>query len=201
MELIIVRHGETPWTISGQFTGVTELELTEHGRQEASAVAPLLSQLLEGREPRVFSSPRRRAVETAHLVLPGVDVEETELVAEYDYGSYESMTFEEITAARTGWEIWRDGCEGGETTDEVGARAHRFISRFALDSPGPVVVVTHGHLSRILAAVALGLDPACGGLFTSSTASVSMLVENQGKVRLGLWNATARSSGLVGGAS
>jgi probable phosphoglycerate mutase len=190
MELIIIRHGETAWTISGQHTGATELPLTEHGRQEAAAIAPLVAGLLEGREPLVISSPRQRALDTAHLAVPGADVVTSELVVEFDYGAYEGLTTAEITEQRPGWDIWRDGCPDGETVEEVGLRARSFLEDCVEGAPRPVIVVTHGHFSRILTAVGLGLAPSQGGLLASATASVSMLTEHLGTTCLGLWNAT-----------
>jgi broad specificity phosphatase PhoE len=191
MELIIIRHGETAWTLTGQHTGTTELELTEQGRTEAAAAAVLVTALLDGREPLVISSPRQRALDTARLALPDATVLESPLIAEFDYGTYEGLTSEQIIDERPGWDIWSDGCPGGETPAQAGVRAQAFLDEFVLGAPRPVVAVTHGHFSRVLAVVALGLGPSEGGLLASSTASVSMLTERLGKTCLGLWNATA----------
>jgi len=191
MELIIIRHGETPWTLTGQHTGSTELDLTDHGRREAAAAASVVEDLLDGRRPVVVSSPRQRALDTAHLAVPGADVVQSPLIAEFDYGTYEGLTSEEIVRERPGWDIWTDGCPEGETAEAAGLRAQAFLVEFVEGARGPVIAVTHGHFSRILAVVALGLAPSEGGLLASSTASVSMLTEHLGKTCLGLWNATA----------
>ncbi len=191
MELIIIRHGETPWTLTGQHTGTTELALTEHGKQEAIGAASVVEGLLDDRAPLVLSSPRQRALDTAHLAVPDAAVVESSLIAEFDYGTYEGLTSEEILRVRPGWDIWTDGCPEGETPEEAGVRARAFLDEFVDGAQRPVIAVTHGHFSRILAAVALGLAPSQGGLLASSTASVSMLTEHLGKPCLSLWNATA----------
>jgi probable phosphoglycerate mutase len=192
LELIIVRHGETAWTITRQYTGVTELELTDHGRSEATAAGRIVERLLDGRPPTVLASPRQRAVQTAQLAIPDAVAATSPLIAEFDYGRYEGMTFDQVTAAQPGWEIWRDGCPGGETVLDVGARAEQFLVDHVAQATGPVIAVTHGHFSRVLAVVALGMEPHLGGILNSATGSVSLIEQHQGRRRLGLWNATAR---------
>lgn len=196
MELIIVRHGETAWTLSGRHTGATDIPLTAHGRVQAAALRPLLVRILAGREPLVFSSPRERATETLGLAMPGARGIMEPLVAEYDYGTYEGLTHEQISSLRPGWNIWRDGCPAGETTESVGARADAFLRGRAEHAPVPVVVVSHGHFSRILAARALGLAAESGRLLTADTASVAVVKDLDGERCIGLWNASAD---LLGG--
>jgi probable phosphoglycerate mutase len=198
VELIIVRHGETAWTITGQYTGITELELTEHGRAEARGAGALVGGLLAGRRPRVLTSPRRRAIETAALVVPGRPAVVTDLLAELGYGGCEGFTSAQILERHPGWDLWRDGCPGGEAIDDAGDRAARLLEEEVRGDEGPVVVVTHGHFSRILSAVALGLDPSLGGILDSATASVSVIGENRGRPCLSLWNATAALLGSSG---
>ncbi|HVB02044.1 MAG TPA: histidine phosphatase family protein [Acidimicrobiales bacterium] len=191
MQLIIVRHGETQWTQSHQYTGRTDLALTDLGRRQSTAIGPLLKSLLQTRTPSVYSSPLKRTIETMDLAL-SVDHQNIEpLLTEYDYGSYEGQTFEQITALRPGWDIWRDGCPDGETTDEVASRADRFLSEHVDTAITPVVVFTHGHFSRILTARALGLSGSSGSLFASSVASVSIVQEHHDIRCIGLWNASA----------
>ena len=191
MQLIIVRHGETEWTISRQYTSRTDIALTDLGRDQSTTMGRLLKEILQERTPLVYSSPLRRAIETMGLALPVHQHRIEPLLSEFDYGSYEGQTFEQITAGRPGWNIWRDGCQDGETIDEVGSRADRFLSEYVDHAITPVVVFTHGHFSRIMAARALGLGAASGSLFASSVASVSTVNEHHGIRCIGLWNVSA----------
>ena len=186
MELILVRHGETEWSRSGQHTGRTDLSLTDEGRAEGAAARPLVEQLLGGRTPRVYCSPRSRAIATAELVLPGLDKAIAPQIAEFDYGDYEGLTTVQIHQRQPDWDIWRDGCPKGETTDEVGARADAFLA----GKEGLVVAFSHGHMLRILAARFLGLPAAQGRIFTLDTAAVSVLKIVRGAPVVALWNAT-----------
>lgn len=187
MRLIIVRHGETDWTLAGRYTGTTDLSLTAHGREQAASLTSLLERILDGQPGALVSSPRRRATETAQLALPAPHMAVDPLVAEYDYGDYEGLTAQQIRQRAPGWDIWRDGCPNGESTADVGRRADVFLRTHADHGPQPVVV-THGHFSRILAARALGLAPECGRLFASTTATVSLIEDHDGEQCLGLWN-------------
>jgi broad specificity phosphatase PhoE len=191
MKLVIIRHGGTEWSRSGRYTGITDLPLTEQGAREAAALAPLVERMLCGDGARVFSSPRLRATATAALALPGWSFTVDPLVAEYDYGDYEGLTDTEIRGRAPGWDIWRDGCSGGESTEAVGMRADVFLDAHVVASIVPVVVVTHGHFSRILAARALGLPAANGRLFASVTASVSVIEDYHGQRCIGQWNVGA----------
>ncbi len=189
MRLIIVRHGETGWTLSGRYTGTTDVALTANGRREATELAPLLERVLHGQSCTVVSSPRHRATDTAALALPGRHPTIDPLVAEYDYGDYEGLTTDQIRLLAPGWNIWRDGCPHGESTTGVGTRADAVLHAHAENSTQPVVVVTHGHFSRILAARALGLAAVDGRLFASAPASVSVIEDHHGERCIGLWNA------------
>ncbi len=191
MELIIVRHGETEWTLSGQHTGVTEVSLTAAGEREAERLSPILLRLLGNRDPDVFTSPRHRAIETTKLSLPDFDFTVEPLLSEYDYGRYEGLTPREIQALAPGWDIWTDGCPDGETTADVAARADEFLAFRAVSAERPVIAVTHGHFSRILAARALRRPPEEGSMFASSTASVSVVKDYHKRRRLDVWNMTA----------
>ena len=191
MELVIVRHGETEWTITGRFTGTTEVPLTADGRRQVVSLHRILSGVLKGRSPVVLSSPRGRARESAGLALPDSHALVDPLLAEFDYGTYEGLTPTEVVDRRPGWNIWRDGCPEGESVEEGGGRARQFLESTVAHAPGPVVVVTHGHVSRILAATALGLAPAQGRLLASATASVSLVEDHHGERCIGLWNVSA----------
>jgi probable phosphoglycerate mutase len=152
-ELWLVRHGATEWSISRQHTGRTDLELLPEGVHEAK----LLGEALRGRRfGAVFSSPLRRARDTAALAgFPEPHIDEDLL--EWDYGDYEGLTGDQILADRPDWDLWIDGCPGGESPDQVFARCERFLataSRF----PGAVLVFGHGHLSRALAGCFLKLE-------------------------------------------
>ena len=191
MELIILRHGETAWTLSGQHTGTTEISLTPGGREEAAAVRPFLGRLLHGKRAVVYCSPRERAVETAGLALPDEELRIEPLVAEFDYGEYEGLTGAEIQERAPGWSIWRDGCPGGESPGDVGARAERFLAGRIRGVADTAVVVTHGHFSRILAVTAVGRPAPDGEMFASSTASIAVIRERDGRRAIALWNWTA----------
>lgn len=189
MRLVIVRHGDTGWTVDGRFTGTTDVGLTDHGRHQAASLTGLLQVVLHGERPVLVSSPRRRATDTAALALPAFHLAVDPCVAEYDYGDFEGLTTDQIRERAPGWDIWRDGCPHGESTDDVGRRADAFLRDHLDNGTQPVVVVTHGHFSRILAARALGLAPGAGRLFASATASVSLIEDHHGERCVGLWNA------------
>ena len=145
--LILLRHGETEWSRSGQHTSTTDLELTEVGRDQARAAAGTLEQLhLDN--PLVVSSPRRRAVDTAELAGLHID-EVSPLLTEWNYGDYEGMTTHDIRTETPGWLLWTYGCPGGESVDQVSMRADQAVA-YALDhmTDRDVVFVSHGHFSR-----------------------------------------------------
>ena len=199
MELVIARHGETEWTISGQYTGCTEIPLTSNGRRQAASLHRILNGVLRGRTPVVYSSPSERALETTRLALPDARALVDPLLSEFDYGSYEGLTPTEVADIRPGWNIWRDGCPDGESVEDVAIRAERFLEAYVEQSKQPVVVVTHGHFSRILAASALGLSADQGRLFASATASVSVIGNHDGERCIGLWNVSAElENDLIG---
>lgn len=114
MELITVRHGEIKWTVSGRYTGVTDIALTPNGRRQTVSLRPLLDCVMSGQTPAVYLSPRDRATETAELALPAARAVIEPLISEYDYGDYEGLTPDQISALTPGWDIWRDRCPGGE---------------------------------------------------------------------------------------
>lgn len=154
-ELMLIRHGETAWSRTGQHAGRTDLPLTAAGEDAARALAPRLA----GREfAAVFSSPLTRAVRTAELA--GLSAAETDAdLIEWDYGRFEGLTAEQIQQLRPGWELWRDGVDTGESLGQVAERVDAFLGRVRpLLEQGDVAVVAHGHLSRILTARWLGLD-------------------------------------------
>jgi broad specificity phosphatase PhoE len=147
--LLLLRHGETEWSLSGRHTGRTDLELTENGREQAKLAAEALAEL-QLQDPLVISSPRQRAVATAELA--GLTVAEvTPLLAEWDYGDYEGLTTKQIQASVPDWMVWTHGCPGGESVEAVAARADRAVA-LALShmESRDVVFVGHGHFSRAI---------------------------------------------------
>ena len=145
--LVLLRHGETEWSKSGQHTSTTELDLTEEGREQATLAARAL-QHLSLIDPVVFSSPRKRALHTAELA--GLQVDEvTPLLTEWNYGEYEGITTHDIRKNVPGWLLWTYGCPGGETVDQVSMRADQAVN-LALEnmSDRDVVFIGHGHFSR-----------------------------------------------------
>lgn len=177
-ELWLVRHGETEWSLSGRHTGRTDIPLTEHGRERAVE----LGKFLAGTKfAAVRCSPMRRARETCAIAGYGdVAVVDPGLM-EWDYGVYEGRTSQEIQAEIPGWSVWKDAIVGGETVEQVGARADGVIAR-ALAAAGPetedvlrVALFAHAHILRILAARWVGLAPRDGRLFVLGTGSVSVL--------------------------
>lgn len=170
-QLVLVRHGETEWTITGQHTGRTDIPLTEKGREEARAVGAVLS----GRTfACVLSSPLTRALETCRLAGLGDAVETTQDLLEWDYGHYDGVTTAEIRQNNPRWSLWMDGALGGETATDVAARVDRVIKE-ARDQTEDVLVFAHGHVLRVLAARWLGLSPTEGRLFALQPATMSTL--------------------------
>ena len=168
--LVVLRHGQTEWSLSGRHTGRSDIPLTDEGRRQAAAAAFRLDGLAF---ERVWTSPLSRTTETARLA--GLhDAVPREDLAEWDYGEYDGRTTAEIREERPGWEIFRDGVVGGESIEDVTERVDRVIED-ARSISGDVLVVSHGHLSRVLTARWLELDASYGRTFAISPASLSML--------------------------
>lgn len=193
-ELVLVRHGETAWTLSGQHTSYTDLPLTPNGEDQARSLAPALA---SRHIAYVLTSPMERARRTAELA--GLDRSQVDPnLREWDYGGYEGVTTREIHRARPGWDLWTDGVvpgpdgHPGETPEEVGERADRVLARveaaFANSDGGDVVLVGHGHFLRVVTARRLGLPAADGALFQLATGTVSRLGMEHGRHVLTAWN-------------
>jgi len=184
----LARHGETAWSLSGQHTGRTDLPLTERGERNARSLGERLRGLTFA---RVFTSPLQRAARTCELAGFGAVAEVDRDLLEWDYGQYEGRRSAEILAERPDWQLFHDGCPGGETSAQVGARADRVVSR-ARALQGDVLVFSSGHLLRVLAARWLGLEPGAGSCFLLSTASLSALgyEHNRFEPVIRLWNDT-----------
>jgi broad specificity phosphatase PhoE len=184
VELYLVRHGETEWSRARRHTGRTDLPLSAAGEAEAAA----LGRHLRGLEvDRVLSSPLTRAVATARLAGFGDRVELTDALLEFDYGEYEGRTTAEIRATRPGWDLFRDGCPGGETVEDAAGRARALLAELA-EPDGRVLLFSHGHQLRILTACFLDLPPDAARHLFLGTASLSVLgVEHEWPAIL-LWN-------------
>jgi broad specificity phosphatase PhoE len=186
--LFLARHGETEWTVTRRHTGNTDVPLTPVG--ELKAVE--LGQLLTGVEPdRVLSSPLTRAVATARLAGFEDRVEQVAALREFDYGEYEGLTSEEIRAKRPEWDLFRDGCPGGETPAEVAARVRPLLDEI-VNAGRRVILFGHGHCLRILAATYLGLEPAAARHLFLDTASLSLLGTEHDWPAIRHWNQVAR---------
>jgi broad specificity phosphatase PhoE len=183
-EIWIVRHSETEWTRSGQHTGRTDLPLTGEGVRAAQSLA----QRLGGRRfALVLTSPLRRAADTASLAGYGDVAQRCDDLMEWDYGRYEGRTTADIRKERPGWSLWNDGVPGGETIDEVAARARRVIA-IAQQAGGDVALFAHGHVSRVLVACWLELAPQLGRLFELAPGGVGVLSQHDGGPVLRRWN-------------
>ena len=184
----VARHGETAWSLSGQHTGLTDLPLTERGERNARR----LGERLHGMNfTKVFTSPLQRAAGTCELAGFGAAAEIDRDLLEWNYGEYEGRRTVEILAERPEWELFRDGCPGGESPDQIGARADRVVSRVRAVE-GDVLLFSSGHFLRVLAARWLGLPPGAGRYFLLSTASLSALgyEHNRSEPVIRLWNDT-----------
>ena len=167
--IYLARHGETAWTITGQHTGLTDLPLTERGECNARRLGERLSGL---RFAAVFTSPLQRAARTCELAGFGSVAQVDADLVEWDYGEYEGLRRAEILAARPGWNLFRDGCPGGESPQQAAARADRVISRVRAVQ-GHVLLFSSGHFLRMLAARWIAIDPIAAGSLMLSTASLS----------------------------
>jgi probable phosphoglycerate mutase len=185
----VARHGETAWTLSGQYTGLTDLPLTERGARNARRLDERLRGLTFA---KVFTSPLQRAARTCELAGFGAVAEVDRDLVEWDYGQYEGRRTAEIRKERPDWELFRDGCPGGESPAEVAARADRVVSRVRA-VPGDVLLFSSGHFIRVLATRWIGLEVTANAKrFMLSTASLSAVgYENElSRPVIRLWNDT-----------
>ncbi len=181
-ELWLIRHGETAWSLSGQHTSRTDLALTAEGERRAIAAGQTLR---DHKFALVLSSPLGRAQETARLAGFSPEIENN--LHEWDYGEYEGHTTAEIQKQAPGWSIWTGTLPGGESAEQVGARADAVIAR-ALSADGDVALFSHGHMLRVLAARWLQLAPQGGRYFLLSTGSISVLSYERDTHVIRAWN-------------
>jgi broad specificity phosphatase PhoE len=182
---ILIRHGETKWTLSGQHTGTTDIPLTERGREDARLLAPLAA---NAKFSLVLASPLQRARETCELAGLGDQARVEPNLLEWNYGEYEGLTPKKIHARNPDWMLFTDGCPGGESPAQVGERVDRVIARIRAVE-GDVALFAHGHLFRVFAARWLGLPPAAGCHFLLDPGTLSVLSHYRGSPALKVWNA------------
>lgn len=185
--IYLVRHGETEWARLGKHTGKSDVPLIAQGENDAKALRPRLSGTTF---THVFTSPRQRARRTCELAGYSAVAQVEPDVSEWDYGDYEGLTADEIRAAHPSWSIYRDGCPGGESAEQITARADRVVTRLR-GLTGNVAVFSHGHFLRILTTRWVGWPIGYAQNFLLSTASISVLGFNHGSTErpvIALWN-------------
>jgi broad specificity phosphatase PhoE len=186
--IYLARHGETAWSLSGQHTGRTDLPLTEGGERNGRALGARLRGLSFS---RIFTSPLQRAVRTCELAGFGSSAELDPDLMEWDYGRYEGRRTAEILVERADWQLFRDGCPGGESPAEIGGRADRVVGR-ARAVDGNVLLFSSAHFLRVLAARWLGLEPAGGRYLLLGTGGLCVLgyEHSLAEPAIRLWNDT-----------
>ena len=187
MLIYLIRHGQTTWSISGQHTGITDLSLSQAGEDEALSLVPRLQGLDFA---HVLVSPRQRARQTCALAGLGTTATTEPDLAEWDYGRYEGRRTDDIHKENPDWNIWRDGCPGGDSPITVSARADRLLARIET-MQGPVALFSHGQFGIVLAMRWIGLTVREGRHFTLQTASLSLLASESPDRQLhtiNLWN-------------
>lgn len=182
-DIWVVRHGATEWANEGRHTSRTDVPLTAAGRRQAAALYRALDR---PRFTLVLTSPRARARETARLA-GFADALVDENLVEWDYGEYEGLTTDQIRERDPGWTVFTGAVPGGETAEEVGARAARVVDRVSA-TDGPVLLFAHSHLLRVLTAVALELGPRCGERFIVDPATIGVIGSQRGVRALTRWN-------------
>ncbi len=184
-EVYVIRHGETEWSRTGRHTGLTDIPLTEHGRDNAKLLEPLLG---KERFVQVLTSPLQRARETCELAGLGGSAEIDRDLVEWNYGTYEGLTTPQIHEMAPGWMLFTDGCPDGEQAEEVGARVDRVIAKVH-QAEGNVALFAHGHVLRVLAARWIGLPASSGQHFHLDTATLNILGYYRGIPAIKRWNA------------
>jgi broad specificity phosphatase PhoE len=184
-KIYLLRHGETEWSRSGKHTSVTDIPLTENGRMAARRLRPILAREVFA---LVVTSPLQRARETCDLAGLGEQAMIEPDLSEWNYGEYEGLTTKEIRLTRPGWSLFRDGCPGGESPQQVAARADQIIAKVRR-AEGDVALFAHGHIFRVLAARWIDLPERYGERFLLDTATLSVLGYYYDTPALKIWNA------------
>jgi broad specificity phosphatase PhoE len=183
-KVFLVRHGETAWSLSGQHTSLTDLALTERGQEEARLVAPRLA---KHKFTKVFCSPMQRAQETCRLTGLSAQAQIDDDLREWNYGQYEGLTTAEIRKQNPNWLLFRDGAPGGESPEQVSARADRMVQKI-MATQGDVAIFAHGHITRVLGVRWIGFDIGAAKGFSLSTASLGTLGFERETPVIQLWN-------------
>ena len=179
-----IRHGETPWSLSRQHTGFTDVPLSESGRRMAGRLQPLLA---KEKFSRVLVSPLQRTRQTCSLAGLGAEAVIEPDLREWNYGEYEGLTPQQIHGMRPGWMIFRDGCPGGESPEEIAVRVDRVIDRVR-GCDGDVALFSHGHLLRVLAARWIGLSASGGQHFLLGAGTLCVLGYYRDVPAVKVWN-------------
>jgi len=179
-----IRQGETPWSLSRQHTGFTDVPLSESGRRMAGRLQPLLA---KEKFSRVLVSPLQRTRQTCSLAGLGAEAVIEPDLREWNYGEYEGLTPQQIHGMRPGWMIFRDGCPGGESPEEIAVRVDRVIDRVR-GCDGDVALFSHGHLLRVLAARWIGLSASGGQHFLLGTGTLCVLGYYRDVPAVKVWN-------------
>jgi broad specificity phosphatase PhoE len=183
--VLLIRHGQTEWSANGRHTGLTDLPLTDHGREQAAGLAPALA---EWKFTLVLCSPLQRARETCELAGYGERMELCQDLQEWDYGEYEGLTTPQIGELAPSWNLWRDGCPGGERPEQVGERLDAVLARVR-DADGDVLVFAHGHSLRVLTGRWLEMPVASGARFVLAPAALGVLGYERQTAVIERWNA------------
>jgi len=184
-KVYLLRHGETEWSLNGRHTGVTDIPLTENGRVAARLLKPILAKVTF---TLVLTSPLQRARETCELAGLGQFANVEPDLIEWNYGEYEGLKTDQIRLTSPGWSVFRDGCPGGESPEQVGARADRVITKVRA-AAGNVALFGHGHFTRVLAARWINLSANYGENFLLDTATLNVLGYYRESPAFMIWNA------------
>jgi broad specificity phosphatase PhoE len=184
-KVYLLRHGETEWSLNGRHTGVTDIPLTENGRVAARLLKPILAKVTF---TLVLTSPLQRARETCELAGLGQFANVEPDLIEWNYGEYEGLKTDQIRLTSAGWSVFRDGCPGGESPEQVGARADRVITKVRA-AAGNVALFGHGHFTRVLAARWINLSANYGENFLLDTATLNVLGYYRESPAFMIWNA------------
>jgi broad specificity phosphatase PhoE len=190
--VFLIRHGETEWSLSGQHTGMTDISLTANGRKLPRRLAPVLAKVTFA---RVCTSPLSRARETCELAGLGERAEIDVDLVEWNYGDYEGLTPKQIHAEAPNWMLFRDGCPGGESPEDVGRRVDSVIERVR-GVEGNVALFAHGHVFRVFVARWINLPPWAGSHFLLDTATLNVLSYYRGVPAIKRWNAPIAVEGI-----
>lgn len=187
-QIYLIRHGETEWSLSGQHTGLTDIPLTAEGQRVSKLLEPILSKVAF---TTVLTSPLQRATRTCELAGLKSQAEIEPNLVEWNYGEYEGLTQKQIQEKSPQWMIFKDGCPGGETPEQVAARADRVIAKIK-DAKGDVALFAHGHILKVFVARWLGFPPLDGAHFILDTATISILSYYRDIPAIKCWNMSVK---------